>query len=62
MTNETQLIDLTHAATMLGVTVHTARRWVRLGRLKGYKLGGRTYRIKRSDVRAFIEASEVEAV
>lgn len=56
------MIDLTETAKRLGVEISTARRWVRQGKLQGYKLGGRTYRIKPTDVDAFLEARLVTPI
>lgn len=54
-----ELINLTEAAQRLGVEMTTARRWVKQGKLPGYKLGGRTYRIKATDVEKFLESRRV---
>ncbi len=54
-------IDLHQAAGMMGISMHTCRRWVREGKIKGYKLGGRTYRLYPSDVQAFIKSNEVSS-
>ena len=58
----TEMIDLSETAKRLGVEISTARRWVRQGKLQGYKLGGRTYRIKPADVDAFLEARLVTPI
>ena len=57
-----QPIDLNVAATKLGITAHTCRKWVRSGKLKGFKLGSRTYRVYPSDLDAFIKSTEVTTV
>ena len=57
--NTEGLIDLHEAAAMLGVTMFTARRWVKEGKLRGFKLGGRTYRLDPADVKSFIKSNEV---
>ncbi len=54
-------IDLHQAAMMMGISMHTCRRWVREGKIKGYKLGGRTYRLYPNDVKAFIKSNEVSS-
>lgn len=59
-TQTTGLIDLAEAASRLGVTIATTRRWVREGKLKGYKLGGRTYRLDPEDVKIFIRTHAVD--
>lgn len=41
---------------MLRVNLDTVRRWLRTGKLKGRRVGGRTgYRISPADVRRFME-------
>lgn len=60
--SDTKLITLTEAADRLGVEMTTVRRWVRQGKLPGFKLGGRTYRIKASDVDTFLESRRVRPV
>jgi len=53
------LISLAEASARLGVTIHTTRRWVKEGKLKGYKLGDRTYRLNPADLDAFIQGKAV---
>ena len=59
-TQTTGLIDLAEAASRLGVTIATTRRWVREGKIKGYKLGGRTYRLDPEDIKIFIRTHAVD--
>lgn len=42
-------------ARHLGVSANTVRQWVRLGKLKGFRVGSRL-RIRPEDVQAFVEA------
>jgi excisionase family DNA binding protein len=42
-------------AGMLGVSAEAVRRWCRSGKLPAIQLGGYLYRIRRADVRAFME-------
>lgn len=43
------------AAEALRVKPRTIMEWLRQGKLKGVKLGGKLWRVKESDLRAFIE-------
>jgi excisionase family DNA binding protein len=46
----------------LGISVHTARRWVSEGRVPYLKLaGGSLVRFKKSDIVAWLESSKTEA-
>lgn len=47
------------AARRLGVTPRTLYRFVDEGALAAYKMG-RVFRLKRSDVDAFIDASQIQ--
>lgn len=51
------LLTVEQAAAKLQVTPRTIKNWIRTGRLKGYKAGGRIWRLKESDLEAFLEAS-----
>lgn len=46
------------AAEVLRVKVRTIMEWLRQGRLKGVKVGRKLWRVKESDLRAFIEQPE----
>lgn len=52
------LLPLREVAARLGVRPSTARTWIRLGRLRGHRFGGRCYRVAVADLNAFIRACE----
>lgn len=52
------LLDLSTAAGYLNTSESTLRRWVKEGVIPTVKLG-KTYRLKKEDVDAFIEASKI---
>jgi excisionase family DNA binding protein len=43
------------AAEALRVKPRTVMEWLRQGKLRGVKLGGKLWRVKGSDLRAFID-------
>lgn len=43
------------AAEVLRVKPRTVMEWLRRGKLTGVKLGGKLWRVKESDLRAFID-------
>lgn len=45
-------------AEMFQVTGQTVRNWLSRGELKGMKLGTRAWRVKESDLEAFIKQQE----
>jgi excisionase family DNA binding protein len=52
-----QLLTVPEVAAVLRVDDNTVRRWIRRGRLHGMKLGGPGgYRVRRSDLDAFLES------
>lgn len=53
-----ELLSLSDVATMLSVTTMTLRRWITAGRLPAYRIG-KLYKVRRSDLMAFVEASKV---
>ncbi len=55
---EDRQFSLGEVAGFLGVSERTVRRWIDAGKFKAYK-PGRDYRIMESDLRAFVEDSEV---
>jgi excisionase family DNA binding protein len=57
--NEIAWLSTQEAANRLGVTTRTLYRFVDEGLLPAYKMG-RVFRLKATDVEAFIEASQVE--
>ncbi|CAM3377830.1 helix-turn-helix domain-containing protein [Mycobacterium colombiense] len=48
-------IDSREAAEMLGQTSYTTREWLKAGQLRGVKMPGGRWRIKRSDVEALLD-------
>ncbi|MDI6854529.1 MAG: helix-turn-helix domain-containing protein [Deltaproteobacteria bacterium] len=46
------------AAAVLRVKPRTIMEWLRQGKLKGVKLGGKLWRIREADLRAFIEQGQ----
>jgi excisionase family DNA binding protein len=56
------LLTVPEVAAILRLNEQTVRKWLREGRLPGIYLGSRTagYRIRRSDVTAFLEAQRGE--
>ena len=46
------------AAEILQVTAAVVREWLKGGKLKGTKVAGRLWRIKESDLEAFLKAGE----
>jgi len=56
---EDELLNVVEVAARLRVTDWTVREYLRSGRLKGYRPGGRKagWRVRASDLEQFIEAS-----
>ncbi|QIS10639.1 helix-turn-helix domain-containing protein [Nocardia arthritidis] len=46
------LVSLQKAATLIDVDPKTIRNWINDGRLQGYKLNGRMWRVNRAEVLA----------
>jgi excisionase family DNA binding protein len=59
---EDDLLTVAEVAAMLRLNDQTVRKWLRDGRLPGIYLGTRTagWRVKRSDVTAFLDAQRGE--
>lgn len=55
-----EYLTLSDVATELKMDVETIRRYARSGKLPASKLG-RGYRVKRTDLEAFLEASKHKA-
>ena len=55
------MITITEAAEPLGVSTKTVRRWIERRELRHYRLG-RTIRIRRTDLAAFVEARLVDVI
>ena len=52
-------LTLNLAASLLHVHAHTVKRWLREGRLKGYRISERKVLISRQDVEKFIKESTI---
>ena len=52
---EEELLAISEAARMLGVTVETVRRWEREGRIKAVRTPAGHRRFRRSDVEALLK-------
>ena len=59
MSDEIVWMSTQEAARRLGITTRTLYRFVDEGQLPAYKMG-RVFRLKQSDVDAFIEGSRIE--
>jgi excisionase family DNA binding protein len=60
MAEEEKMLTTRDIARRLGVNEDTARRWLRAGKLRGISLGaGKAgYRVRESDLEAFLKARE----
>ena len=54
-----KLLSPEQVGEILGVSQKMVRDWLRAGRIKGVKLG-RIWRVRESDLEAFIKSLEVE--
>jgi len=53
-----QLLTPEQAAKALAVSPRTVKQWLRDGKLPGVKLAGKVWRVKASDLQAFIKKWE----
>ena len=53
-----RLLTLEEAGEFVSRSPSTVRTWLNTGRLDGFKLSGRTWRIRESALRSFIERQE----
>ena len=53
-----RLLTLEEAGTIVGRSPSTVRTWLNTDRLSGFKLNGRSWRIRGSALRSFIERQE----
>lgn len=53
---EREMITVTEAAEMLGISPVTLYRWLQEGRIPAIQYGTKTIRLRRSQVLAYIEA------
>jgi excisionase family DNA binding protein len=58
---EREVVDLAEATRILGTSKPTLYRWLRAGRIKGFKAGGQ-WRFYRDDLIKFLEYDEPLAV
>ena len=57
------ILDAAQVAELLGMNVQMVRRYAREGRLPAYKLpGGRTFKVFRDEIYAFVRSHPVTAV
>ena len=56
--SEIRLLNLEETAELVGRSVSTVRTWLNTGQLGGFKLNGRSWRIRESALRNFIERQE----
>ncbi len=56
--SEMRLLTLEEAAELVGRSVSTVRTWLNKGQLEGFKLNGRSWRIREGAFQAFIEHQE----
>ncbi len=54
-----ELLTLTDVARRLGVCLETVRRMVRSGALPSLKVDGKSYRVRRADLAAYLTSREV---
>jgi excisionase family DNA binding protein len=54
------LISLQAAADLLGVHNRTVRRWITIGRIRGWRLGPRLLRVELSEVLGQVQPDGVE--
>ena len=59
--DERSLINLIEAATLLGLSRHTLKAWIRSRRLPHYKLGRRVL-LSKNDIEKYLAQSRVEAI
>jgi excisionase family DNA binding protein len=55
-----ELLTIKEAAALLKMSVVTVRRWLKQGRLVGYRVGPRSIRLRRCDVEVLLESTHVE--
>ena len=51
---EEKIYTVEEIAEKLKVKNYTVREWLRTGQLKGFKMGGRVWRVKESELKKFI--------
>ena len=56
--SEMRLLTLEETAELVGRSVSTVRTWLNKGQLEGFKLNGRSWRIREGAFQAFIEHQE----
>lgn len=59
-TRNDELLTIKEAAALLKMSTVTVSRWLKQGRLVGYKVGPRSIRLRRCDVEALLEPTEIK--
>jgi excisionase family DNA binding protein len=50
-----EIYTIEEAAARLSITPDALRRWLRAGKIRGSKIGGRIWRIRESDIQEFLD-------
>ena len=56
--SEMRLLTLKETAELVGRSVSTVRTWLNTGQLEGFKLNGRSWRIRERALQAFLERQQ----
>jgi excisionase family DNA binding protein len=59
-TRNDELLTVKEAAALLKMSTVTVSRWLKQGRLVGYRVGARSIRLRRLDVEALLEPTQTE--
>ena len=62
MTGDKNYYTVSEAARELSVSVPTVWRWVNSGKLRAYRIGGRTIRIRREDLAAMVTPARERSI
>lgn len=61
-TEQKEFLTTDEVADRLGVSAQTVWRWIKQGQLRGFKPGGKHYRIRQEDLDEFLASREVQPV